>query len=366
MREAQNQYDPDLVSPPGETLRETLEALGMSQVELAERMGRPKKTINEIIKGKAALTADTALQLERVLGIPAGFWNNRDYHYRESQARRQEIARLRHKTGWLDELPVRDMVKLGWIKPHVDKVRQIQEILNFFGVVSPEQWKSLWCGPKVAFRRSPAFRNDPGLLAGWLRMGELKARTMGCAPYKASVFTRSLGRLRSLTLKPPQIYPERLERICAEAGVALVFMPEPPRLSISGATRWLTPGKALIQISLRYTTNDQFWLTFFHEAGHILLHGKRDVFLDGGGSSRSKEAAVELLAGNLLAPPARLEEFLSSGSLTRESLIRFSRSIQLAPGVLVGLLQQRGIIPHSQFNDLKKLFRLDVSHEKTE
>src|SRR3954465_2712942 len=108
-----NQYSPDVVSPPGETLKETLEALCMSQAELAERMGRPKKTINEIIKGKAALTPDTALQLERVLGIPAGFWNNREHHYREYQAKRQESERLREKVGWLEEMPVKEMIKLG-------------------------------------------------------------------------------------------------------------------------------------------------------------------------------------------------------------------------------------------------------------
>ena len=78
----QNQYTPDYVSPPGETLQEVLEERGMSQAELAERTGRPKKTINEIINGKAAITPETALQLERVLGIPASFWNNRERRYR--------------------------------------------------------------------------------------------------------------------------------------------------------------------------------------------------------------------------------------------------------------------------------------------
>ncbi len=238
-----NQYAPDVVSPPGETLRETLEALGMSQAELADRMGRPKKTINEIIKGKAALTPDTALQLERVLGISAGFWSNRDYHYREYQAQRQEIERLRSKTGWLDTLPIRDMVKLGWIKAHTDKVLQLQAVLGFFGVASPEVWKRIWLGPKVAFRRSQAFRNDPALLAGWLRVGEIKARGMPCAPYDSARFAGSLVEIRRLTLKPPSRYAKELTRICAASGVALVFLPEPPRLSISGATRWLTPSK---------------------------------------------------------------------------------------------------------------------------
>lgn len=353
-----NQYYPDVVSPPGETLRETLEALGMSQVELAERMGRPKKTINEIIKGKAALTPDTALQLERVLGISAGFWNNRDYHFREYQAGRQESERLRHKVDWLDEMPVRDMVKLGWIVAYADKVRQLQEVLNFFGVASPEVWKRIWCGPKIAFRRSKAFRNDPGLLAAWLRVGEIQARSLDCGDFHPARFAKALEKVRKLTLKPPTKYAKELTRLCAEAGVALVFLPEPPRLSISGATRWLTPAKALMQISLRYTTDDQFWLTFFHEAGHILLHGKRDVFLETNGHPRSKEEAADQFAMQYLLPKEALDRFLAAGPPTRDAVKRFAEKIELAPGVLVGLLQHRGAVADSQFNDLKKLFKL--------
>lgn len=353
-----NQYFPDVVSPPGETLRETLEALGMSQAELAERMGRPKKTINEIIKGKAALMPDTALQLERVLGIPAGFWNKRDYHFREYQAKRQEGERLRHKVGWLDEMPVRDMVKLGWISPYADKVLQLQEVLDFFGVASPEVWKRIWCGPKISYRRSKAFRNDPGLLAGWLRVGEIRARGLRCAAYNPVRFATSLESIRKLTLRPQAGYPKELTRICAEAGVALVFVPEPPRLSISGATRWLTPFKALMQISLRYTTDDQFWLTFFHEAGHILLHGKRDVFLETKGRSLSKEDDADQFAMQQLLPKDGLNRFLSEGTPTRESVKRFAEKMDLAPGVLVGLLQHHGAVPDSQFNDLKRLFKL--------
>jgi len=81
---AKNQYCPDEVSPPGETLLEVLEERGITQAELAERTGRPRKTINEIIKGKAAITPETALQLERVLGVAASFWNARETRFRDS------------------------------------------------------------------------------------------------------------------------------------------------------------------------------------------------------------------------------------------------------------------------------------------
>lgn len=82
-----NEYNPDSISAPGETLLETLDAIGMSQTELAKRMGRPIKTINEIVQEKAAITAETALQLEQVLRIPASFWLRYEQLYRESLAR---------------------------------------------------------------------------------------------------------------------------------------------------------------------------------------------------------------------------------------------------------------------------------------
>ena len=95
MRSAiQNQYNPDYVSPPGDTLLDVLEERGMSQAELAERTGRPRKTINEIINGKTAITPDTALQLERVLSIPAQFWSQREQNYQDFLARQRERSPL--------------------------------------------------------------------------------------------------------------------------------------------------------------------------------------------------------------------------------------------------------------------------------
>src|SRR5437867_4321816 len=111
-----NQFKPNYAVPPGETLLETIESLGMTQAELALRMGRPLKTINEIIKGKAAITADTALQLEKVLRIPASFWNNAERNYREALARLEEQQRLEDQSEWLKELPLERLIHYQWLK----------------------------------------------------------------------------------------------------------------------------------------------------------------------------------------------------------------------------------------------------------
>ena len=82
-------YERHYAVPPGQTLLETLGALTMNEAELAKRTGQPVKTINQIITGKAAITPEIALQLERVLGVPARIWNNLEAHYQDARARLQ-------------------------------------------------------------------------------------------------------------------------------------------------------------------------------------------------------------------------------------------------------------------------------------
>src|SRR5579884_806918 len=128
-RAVRNEYVPDYVSPPGDTLLETIEDLGMTQAELARRTGRPLKTINEIIQGKTAITPDTALQFERVLGIPAHFWNNREQQYREALARLAEQKQLSEWTPWLKEIPLKALIKRKLLPACKDKAEQVREAL---------------------------------------------------------------------------------------------------------------------------------------------------------------------------------------------------------------------------------------------
>ena len=357
----QNQYTPDYVSPPGETLQEILEERGMTQAQLAERTGRPKKTINEIINGKAAITPETALQLERVLNIPASFWNNRERQYQEALARQEEKDRLQKQVAWLDKIPVKAMIKFKWIQSCRDKVEQLREVLNFFAVASPEQWEGIWFSTHVNFRKSPAFQSDPGAVAAWLHRGEIEAAEIKSAIYDVNKFKEALLQIRTLTVKPPEIFQPEVVRLCAEAGVAVVFIPQLPKTRTSGATRWLNPNKALIQLSLRYKTDDHLWFAFFHEAGHILLHGKRDIFLEGKGvasvEDQEKEEEANKFAADILIPPMKLKRFLASGQKrSKVGIKEFAAEIGIAAGIVVGRLQHDGILPPSHCNDLKCRF----------
>jgi HTH-type transcriptional regulator/antitoxin HigA len=314
----QNQYKPDSVTPPGETLLELLQEKGMTQAELAERTGRPRKTINEIIKGKTAITPETAIQLERVLGTPASFWNNRERIYREWLAHQEERKALAEHLPWMKKFPVRAMIKLGWIREFDHPIDQLEELLRFFGIASPVQWQTIWQGAQVSYRQSPTFAADPAAVSAWLRKGEIEAQKIECQEYREEAFREALKKIRPLTKEPPEIFTKELTRLCAQAGVAVVFVPEIPGTRTSGATRWLSPTKAMIMLSLRYKTDDLLWFTFFHEAGHILLHGKRDVFVEGdsqtGEENRDQEDEANNFAAEFLTPSEQLRRFHPQGA----------------------------------------------------
>jgi addiction module HigA family antidote len=354
-KEIENQFIPDYAVPPGETLAETLKAIGMSQADLAERTGRPVKTINEIIKGKAAITPETALQLERVLGTSAGFWNNLERNYQETLARINEQKKLKLKIDWLKKVPLNKLIKMGWIKKYANKVQQLQEVLNFFGIASPEQWETRWMRTQVSYRTSKAFRIDPYAVASWLRMGELTARNINCATFDASKFKNALSFIRILTVKSPKQFRNEIIRLCSEAGVAVAFIPEIPKIRASGATWWINSSKAVIQLSLRYKTDDQLWFSFFHEAGHILLHGKKEVFIEDD-DRNTKEDAADKFASDFLIPLKEYERFNRSGKYSKAAIRRFADELGIAPGIVVGRLQHDDRLSHSYCNDLKKKF----------
>jgi len=350
-----NEYAPDEVSAPGETLLEAIEALGMTQAKLAERTGRTRKMINQVVKGIAPITPETAIQLERALGVPARFWNNRENRYREYLARVAEAEKLGRQLQWLKKVPVAAMVKHGWIRRVQDKVGQLDEVLSFFGVASTEAWESVWTAPQAAFRASPTFEKDPFAVAAWLRRGELRAQQVDCAPYSASAFRAALREARSLTVEPAAQFGPALRSLCADCGVVVVYVPQLPGTRACGAARWLS-GRAVIQLSLRYKRDDQLWFSFFHEAGHIRCHGRRQVFVDerdAGGTLEEEEA--NRFAEDALIPRPSYEAFVAAGEFTKQSIRRFAAEVGIAAGIVVGRLQHDGHVGYrSRLNSLKR------------
>jgi HTH-type transcriptional regulator/antitoxin HigA len=348
-------YEPDYAVPPGQTLQETIDAQGIDQSELAVRSGLSAKHINQVIKGVAPITHATAIRLERVTGVPARMWNNLEANYQEQRARVAEKKRMESDLDWLSTIPTKELIQRGVIDETTDKVSLLQAVLAFFGVASVEAWKEGWSKHQFAFRKSPTFKGKDGAMATWLRLGELEAQKIPCKPFDKATFRAALDEIRKLTVQGPEVFVPRMIELCAKAGVALVLVPEIQGAPVSGAAKWLTASKAMICLNLRGKSNDRFWFTFFHEAGHILNDSKKETFIDVDYKDDPREQNANRFAATLLIPEAHDEEL--QALLSFHSVEAFADEIGIAPGIVVGRLQCEEIIPYSHLNKLK--VRLD-------
>jgi HTH-type transcriptional regulator / antitoxin HigA len=344
-------YEPDYAVPPGQTLQETIDTLGIDQRELAARAGLSAKHVNQIIKGVAPLTHDTAIGLERVTGVPARMWNNLEANYREQLARLAEKERMEEDLVWLSTMPTKELIQRAVVPETKDKVSLLQAVLAFFGVASVEAWKEGWSNHQFAFRRSRTFKGKDGAMATWLRLGELQARKIECKPFNKVTFRAALDEIRKLTVEEPEVFVPQIIELCAAAGVAVVLVPEIKGAPVSGAAKWLTADKAIICLNLRGKCNDRFWFTFFHEAGHILNDSKKDTYIDVDYHDDPREQNANRFAATLLIPESCEEEL--QGLFSHEAVETFAAQIGIAPGIVVGRLQCEGIIPYSNLNKLK-------------
>lgn len=355
-------WQPDWAVVPGEILLEALQDRGMTQAELAQRMARPPKTINEIIKGKAAITAETAIQLEQTLGISARFWTNLEATFREALARRDTQEQLEENADWADGFPLKDLKRHNLIQKGASKAETLGQLLSFFRISSPEAFERHWLDA-AAFRSSPAFMASPKAVAAWLRWGEIEATKIPNVPaFDARGFKRVLEKIRPMTRRGPfmQIL-NRVKAMCLEVGVIVVLTPEFEGTHLSGATQWVG-GTPVIQLSLRHKADDHFWFTFFHEVGHVLDSPGRREFVDAANlestaTDDADEVTANRFARDILLPPEEYQSFVVKDDFSATAVRAFAQAQKIAPGIVVGRLQRDKKVPRSHLNDLKRSIR---------
>lgn len=351
-----SKYISPIPIPPGETLEEELEVRGISQAELAVRMGMSPKQINLIIKGKAAMTAESAVKLEKVLGISAQFWMNSEASYRASLERQRQEREQAEEEKYLDLYPAKDMQEKGWLPKTKNPLVIIASLQRYFGVASLSAVPDV---EAVAFRKAVKRQASPYAMAAWMRKGESEASTIETAPYERKTFIEALNAVKGISAAPEGNFSTRVRETCAAAGVAVVYVPHVQKTYVNGAARWITPQKALIQLSLRYQWADWFWFNFFHEAAHLLLHGTKRPFIDlPNGDDAKEEEEANAWASEFIISRRMWERFLDGVKygVTGVHITNFAREARVSTGTVVGRLQHDGVIGYNQFNNLRTRF----------
>lgn len=348
---------PDIAIHPGETVADLIEQRGLTQAKVAELMGRPPQVINEIVRGKKNITAETAVGLEAVLDMPAQFWTNLQAIYDNTRAHIAERTKLEAQVPLLNSFRYNELVRRGWVEHAKDKTERVRVLCKYLGVASLHQHAATL---PASFRITGGSRYSDEALAVWLRRGELLARDMELPGFDRDRFRDVLPQIRRLTTESPEVFRPRMADLCESAGVALVFVQELPKVGANGVTRWLHTGNPLIQLNLKWKWADILWFTFFHEAGHVMQPKRHDVMHYGKRQATDTryESEANQFASDILIPPDRWRYIKHEAGLylPRARVAELAREVGIDPGIIVGRLQHERVIRHSEMNNLRRQY----------
>ncbi|MBN1576391.1 MAG: HigA family addiction module antidote protein [Chitinispirillaceae bacterium] len=367
MGSTKTRYAPDYAVHPGEIIAETLEARGLKKNDLAQRIGISEKHLSQILHGKSPVLPETAIRLERVLDVQAQLWLNLNSNYDLFMRREEEKLEMQKKIKWVERFPLKELQNRGFIVKTTDKLRVFASLLDFFNIGTIPSWESYVNSLAVRYRQSGAFSCSIEAVSCWLKIGERIAMSAQTRPFDKETFKKNLQKIRTLTTQEPAVFEPKIKQLCADAGIAIAFVQEFPKTRLSGATFWLNNEKAVIMLSLRYKSNDHFWFTFFHEAGHVLLHGKKDIIIDSyslSGSDQEEEANT--FAADFLIPPKTYSSFIMQNpQISRESIRKLADETVIAPGIIIGRLQKDERLPYkTELNKLKIRYELENEFAK--
>lgn len=344
----------DWFSKPGDTLRSLMQRKGVDADRLAGSLEGGKQTVRQLLEGTLAINEALASAIATALGGSSEFWLKRQANY-EAAVDRAVEANMIHHEEWMDRVPAPGSKSPGEMTEKIIKA-EIRRRMVFFNTATLTSWNTRYgqlC-QETRFRTSQAFSSSDAATLLWLRRGELEADAISTGRWDPEALRSILPEIRKLSRvsKPSRFLP-KLRALFARAGVAFVVVRAPQGCRASGASRLVSSDKAMVLVSFRHRSDDQFWFTVLHEVGHLLLH-EAAPFVDGEATpDDEQEQEANAFASDCLVPPVYRERLLSLGN-DFDAIVRFSKEIGIGPGLTVGQLQHSELLAHNQLSSLKR------------
>ena len=336
-----------IATPPGATIREQLDDRGMTQKEFALRMDMSEKHISQLINGDVRLTPSVALRLESVLGVPASFWNNLETRYREKLLQVEEENAMDRDIALSKLFPYAEMVRYNWIEKTSNPVEKVRNLRRYFEVARLDIIDHLSM-PGIAYRRLAVTEKSDYSLAVWAQQAKLQARDKKVALLNLQKLSDDLPYIRSMTMDKPETFCPKLEQELSDCGIALVLLPHMQGSFLHGAS-FIDGKKVVMGLTVRGRDADRFWFSLFHELDHVL-----EQHIDKPhGPTQEDEDHANIFARDLLISPDDYAKLIENKNVNSQTVVSFAAEVGIDPGIVVGRLQNDGVIKHNVMNELK-------------
>jgi HTH-type transcriptional regulator/antitoxin HigA len=374
MKEMQNRTIAEAF-PPGEFLKEELDARGWTQEDLANILGRQTSVVSAIVNGKRAISLDIATDLGEAFDTGLEYWMNLETIYRSflKSKRDSSIAR---RAKLFAKAPVSAMQKRNWIEASGDWEVLEQRVLRLLRINSLDEQPKVF--PHAAKKASSYESITPEQTAWFFRARDL-ASGIQVAKFSENSFAETIRSLRQLLANVEDI--RHVPRVLAEGGVRFLIIENISHSKIDGACFWLDASSPVIAMAIRYDRLDNFWYVLTHECGHVDHrdglndeHPIIDVNLVGDEATpfadKSEiEQRADLFAQNTLIDQGALDNWIARVAplYSKMKITAFAKMNRVHPAIVLGQLQHRGEVHWSHSREmLVKMRHLVMSSALTD
>lgn len=350
---------------PGEILLDEMQANGYSQVDFANLIGMQKTQLNEIIKGKRDINADTAILLEKALGIDAEYWMELQKNYALDKARIEAKNKSQLEAIEIWNI-IKTIVPISFFKKvqvvNGDLLSDIQKVKTIYGVKNVEELAKVSVQSNFArFRKSTKLKTDAVNIIGWVKYVQFISADKFVVPFNHESEVEVINGLKEIFFENNNVL-SRTENLLSDNGIKLIIQEKGEKTPIDGISFW-SNGNPAIGMTLRHKRLDNFAFTLFHELGHIYKHlvnnnQKQFIDLDVRNEEEEyrnskEEVEADKFAQNHLISEYDWNRFLNSFNIESDKAIKtFAQEIKIHPSIL------RGRVCH-HLNSFSKFTRIE-------
>lgn len=354
---------------PGFYIKKYLDAQGMKQSELANRLNVSEKVVSNLVNGKINLTDDMAEGLALVFGTSVGLWLSLNKIYFDKKRKIEENKKIKEDEKILKQMDYSFWSNHGFVKKTRKAGEKVKELRRFFQISSLNTLKS----PDflVQYKTAVADVQEKNIINSnaWVQTALNLANKIEVNELNLDYLRNSLDEIRGMTSEDPEKFMPKLNDIFKKSGVAFVIVPNLKNCGINGAVKWLGKQKVLLAINDRRKYSDVFWFALFHEIkhvfqrkiGHTIVSADDNIGITSVLDLNKLEEEADSFARDFLISPSDYNSFVNNSDYSYSAVVSFSKQIGIQPGILVGRLQRDNLIRYNQLNGLKIKYKIIIN-----
>lgn len=348
----------DIIAPTGEVIKDYIDYYGYTQKEVCKRLDISEKHLSNVLNGKARLTEEMALKLEKLMPVSANYWLTIETKYREYLAREEETYSLKNT----DLKLISKKFKFNEVFKGMDYSLSEQAIamLKLLKINNYDNFDTAYGNFNVSFMQDGG-EKEP--IAVWINLCEaeieLQNDDLDNIQFSSQKLKDELTTLKYVALN------ENVEQsinnartILNSAGIYLVLREAITNCKVRGVLTTYRK-KPAIYLSGRFKTHDNIWFALLHEIAHILFHyNPQDIIVFSEHDILDQEGDANIFARNFFVNEKDFAIFKSKADFSVSSVVGFASEQNVSPGIIVAFLQHDKCIKYGELNNLKKHFKL--------